>query len=74
LAQSGQESSLTPSQILDNLPPKTDVATIILSNKPVSSKPDLDRERQLIDLPGVQLQQVGLKWVSSLQTARDVET
>ena len=49
------------SKILDNLPPETDVSTIILSNKPVSSKPNPDRERRLADLPGVEIKQVGLK-------------
>lgn len=49
------------SKILDNLPPNTDIASITLSNKPVSSKPDPDRERRLADLPNVKLQQVGLK-------------
>jgi nuclear protein localization protein 4 homolog len=49
------------SLILDNLPPKTDAASIVLSNKPVSSKPNLERERRLVDLPGVEIRQVGLK-------------
>ncbi|KIX97055.1 uncharacterized protein Z520_07169 [Fonsecaea multimorphosa CBS 102226] len=53
-------SSLTP-KILDNLPPNTDASSIVLSNKPVSSKPDPERERRLVDLPGVELRQVGLK-------------
>ncbi|KIV80749.1 hypothetical protein, variant 3 [Exophiala sideris] len=53
-------SSLT-SQILDHLPADTDASTIVLSNKPVSSKPVPDRERRLADLPGVELQQVGLQ-------------
>ncbi|KIW77826.1 hypothetical protein Z517_07659 [Fonsecaea pedrosoi CBS 271.37] len=53
-------SSLT-SQILDHLPPNTDASSIVLSNKPVSSKPDPSRERRLVDLPGVELRQVGLK-------------
>ncbi|KIX07513.1 uncharacterized protein Z518_02166 [Rhinocladiella mackenziei CBS 650.93] len=57
---SQQFSSLT-SKILDNLPPNTDASSIILSNKPVSSKPDPGRERRLVDLPGIELQQVGLK-------------
>ena len=48
-------------KILDNLPPKTDAASIILSNKPVSSKPNPDRERRLSELPGVEIRQVGLK-------------
>jgi nuclear protein localization family protein 4 len=48
-------------RILDNLPPKTDASSIILSNKPVSSTPNPDRERRLADLPGVQIGQVGLK-------------
>ncbi|KAJ9609079.1 nuclear protein localization protein 4 [Cladophialophora chaetospira] len=48
-------------RILDNLPPHTDADSIVLSNKPVSSKPDPDRERRLADLPGVELRQVGLK-------------
>ena len=47
--------------ILDNLPPKTDASTLVLSNKPVSATPDPQRERRLADLPQVQLQQVGLK-------------
>lgn len=55
-----QFSSLQ-SKILDNLPPKTDAATIILSNKPVSLKPNPDRERRLAELPGVEIRQVGLK-------------
>ncbi|KAG9777917.1 polyubiquitin-tagged protein recognition complex, Npl4 component, partial [Aureobasidium melanogenum] len=53
-------SDLT-SQILDHLPPDTDASSIVLSNKPVSSKPDPERERRLVDLPGVELRQVGLK-------------
>ncbi|KIW35498.1 hypothetical protein, variant 1 [Cladophialophora immunda] len=48
-------------QILDNLPANTDASSIVLSNKPVSSKPDPDRERRLVDLPGVELRQVGLQ-------------
>ena len=48
-------------QILDNLPPKTDAASLVLSNKPVSLTPDPQRERRLLDLPKVQIQQVGLK-------------
>ena len=48
-------------RILDNLPPKTDASSIILSNKPVSSNPNPDRERRLADLPGVEIKQVGLK-------------
>ena len=48
-------------KILDNLPPKTDGASLVLSNKPVSSTPDPQRERRLLDLPKVQIQQVGLK-------------
>ena len=54
-------SSLT-TKILDNLPPKTDAGTIVLSNKPVSAaNPNPDRERKLNDLPGVEIRQVGLK-------------
>jgi hypothetical protein len=33
----------------------------MLSNKPVSLKPDPERERRLSDLPGIQISQVGLK-------------
>jgi len=55
---------LTQLEILDHLPPDTDVSTIVLSNKPVSSKPAPDRERRLADLPGVELRQVGLSYVS----------
>jgi nuclear protein localization protein 4 homolog len=33
----------------------------VLSNRPVSTKPDPERERRLVDLPGVELQRVGLK-------------
>lgn len=57
---SEQFSSLARN-ILDNLPPKTDASSIILSNKPVSSTPNPDRERRLADLPGVEIKQVGLK-------------
>jgi nuclear protein localization protein 4 homolog len=53
------------SKILDHLPPNTDATTIVLSNKPVSSTPDPGRERRLADLPGVELRQVGLKYVFS---------
>ncbi|KAK5465452.1 nuclear protein localization protein 4 [Exophiala xenobiotica] len=56
-----QQFSTLTSQILDHLPPNTDAATLVLSNKPVTSKPDPDRERRLVDLPGVELRQVGLK-------------
>ncbi|KAK4941199.1 nuclear protein localization protein 4 [Elasticomyces elasticus] len=48
-------------EILDHLPADTDASTIVLSNKPVSSKPVPDRERRLGDLPGVELRQVGLQ-------------
>lgn len=48
-------------KILDHLPPNTDASSITLSNKPISSKPDPERERRLVDLPGVELRQVGLK-------------
>jgi hypothetical protein len=57
------QSAQQTRQILDQLPPDTDSASIVLSNKPVSSKPYPERERRLIDLPGVELQQVGLKCV-----------
>lgn len=57
-----QSAQQTP-QILDHLPPDTDSASIVLSNKPVSLKPDPERERRLKDLPGVELQQVNLKCV-----------
>lgn len=54
-------------QILDQLPPDTDAASIVLSNKPVSSKPEPDRERRLVDLPGVELREVGLKCAPELK-------
>lgn len=57
-------------EILDHLPPDTDASSIVLSNRPVSSKPAPDRERRLADLPGVELQQVGLQYVC-LSTAWD---
>jgi nuclear protein localization protein 4 homolog len=56
-----EQFSSLQSKILDNLPPKTDASTIILSNKPVSSTPSPDRERRLVELPGVEIRQVGLK-------------
>ncbi|EXJ70625.1 nuclear protein localization protein 4 [Cladophialophora psammophila CBS 110553] len=56
-----QQFSSLASKILDNLPPNTDASSIVLSNKPVSSKPDPARERRLVELPGVELRQVGLK-------------
>ncbi|KIV89110.1 hypothetical protein PV10_08713 [Exophiala mesophila] len=48
-------------QILDNLPPNTDAASITLSNKPISSKSNPENERRLADLPGIEIHQVGLK-------------
>ncbi|RMZ87245.1 hypothetical protein DV736_g5527, partial [Chaetothyriales sp. CBS 134916] len=53
-------SSLT-SRILDHLPPLTDAASLVLSNRPVSNTPDSDRERKLSELPGVEIRRVGLK-------------
>ena len=50
-------------QILDRLPPKTDVSTITLSNKPVGHR--MGEERLLCSLPGVRIQQVGLSWVTA---------
>lgn len=50
-------------QILDNLPPNTDAASITLSNKPVSTKSNPENERRLADLPGIEIHQVGLKLV-----------
>ena len=50
-------------QILDNLPPNTDAASITLSNKPISSKSNPENERRLADLPGIEIHQVGLKLV-----------
>lgn len=45
-------------QILDHLPPTTDVSTITLSNKPIGHS--AGEERLLSSLPGVKIQQVGL--------------
>ena len=59
--ESSDRFSSLASKILDNLPPKTDASTIILSNKPVSNTPAPDRERKLSELPGVALKQVGLR-------------
>ena len=50
-----------PIQILANLAPNADPSSVILSNKPVSSTANTERERRLADLPKVQVQQVGLK-------------
>lgn len=48
-------------QIQANLPDTADSSSIVLSNKPVSSKSDASRERRLADIPQVQVAQVGLK-------------
>ena len=52
---------LTIEKILRELPDTVNPATLLLSNKPISvNHPKPDSERLLSDLPGVQIQQVGL--------------